>query len=111
VGAVAQEYTSADGMIAEYKEYYNMNYLRNWALLLSTVLCIYAITLIREPAKTGSRLYQNNFQQAALLSLIYNIIMFIPCLVGDLFRFVGSLFKFIFSALAYIPCLLTGKIE
>lgn len=108
---VEQQYTSADSMISDYKQYYNINYLRNWGLLLSIVLCVYAITIIRVPAKTAYRVSQNNFQQAALLSLLYNIIMFIPCLLGDLLWYVGKLVRLVFSGLAYIPCLLTGKIE
>lgn len=108
---VDQQYTSANGMISEYKQFYNMNYLRNWGLLLSIVLCVYAITIIRIPAKSAYRVSQNNFQQTALLSLLYNIIMFIPCLIGDLLGYVRKMLQVMFSALAYIPCLLTGKIE
>ncbi len=111
LGKVEQQYTSASGMISEYKEYYNINFLRNWALLLSIVLCIYAITIIRVPARSADRVMQNQFQQTALLSLIYNIFVFIPCLLGDVLRFIWKIFSVVFSAIAYIPCLLTGKIE
>ena len=33
-------------MISDYKDMYNMNYLRNWSLLLSSVLCMVTIGLI-----------------------------------------------------------------
>lgn len=111
VSSIEQQYTSADGMISEYKEFYNMNYLRNWGLLLSIVLCIYAITIIRTPAKSADRVALNRQQQDALFCLIYNIIMFIPCLIKDILLFVGNLVKLIFNIIAYIPCLLTGKIQ
>jgi|LauGreDrversion2_2_1035103.scaffolds.fasta_scaffold00498_5 hypothetical protein len=108
---VENQHTSANEMISEYKEYYNMNYLRNWGLLLSTVLCIYAITVIREPAKTAERVAQNKFEQTALLSLIVNTLLFIPCLIGDILMLVGKALTMVVNALLYIPSLVFGKVE
>lgn len=111
LGIVEDQHVSASGLINEYKEYYNMNYLRNWGLALSTILCIYAITIIWVPARTAERLAVNRFQQHALLSLIVNTLMFIPCLLGDLFRFVAKILVLLVNALLYIPCLLAGEIK
>ena len=33
-------------MISNYKDMYNINYLRNWSLLLSSILCMITIGVI-----------------------------------------------------------------
>lgn len=44
--SIAGQNNSASEMIDEYKYIYNANYLRNWALLLSTLLCISTISFV-----------------------------------------------------------------
>lgn len=43
LGIIEHNNNAATEMIYNYKQIYNMNYLRNWALFLSTVLCIVTI--------------------------------------------------------------------
>ena len=46
LGMVEHKYNSASEMINDYKEIYDTKYLRNWALFLSTVICIFAISSV-----------------------------------------------------------------
>lgn len=46
LGIVESTNNSAYEMINDYKEIYNIKYLRNWALILSTFLCIYTISIV-----------------------------------------------------------------
>jgi DNA repair exonuclease SbcCD ATPase subunit len=46
LGHVEHKNNSAYEMIDNYKQMYNINYLRNWGLFLSTVLCILAISKV-----------------------------------------------------------------
>lgn len=46
LGMVAEKNNSALEMISDYKELYNIQYLRNWALFLSTVICIFTINTV-----------------------------------------------------------------
>jgi len=43
LGMVEHKNNSASEMISDYKEMYDIKYLRNWALFLSTFICIFAI--------------------------------------------------------------------
>jgi hypothetical protein len=112
LGIVENKYNSASEMFNEYKEYYNMNYLRNWGLLLSIALCIYAIYIIRIPARTAERVAQNNFDRNTLFTLVIDLFSYIPCLLGNIMLFVGRFLTLIIKAILYVPCLLVGmKIE
>lgn len=44
LGIVEHKNNSAFEMINDYKEIYNVKYLRNWALFLSTIICIFTIS-------------------------------------------------------------------
>jgi len=46
LGIVEQKNNSASEMIDDYMEIYNMKYLRNWALFLSTIICLFTISAI-----------------------------------------------------------------
>ena len=46
LGIVESTNNSAYEMINDYKEIYNIKYLRNWALILSTFLSIYTISIV-----------------------------------------------------------------
>lgn len=46
LGIVESTNNSSYKMIDNYKEIYNIKYLRNWGLILSTILCIYTISII-----------------------------------------------------------------
>ena len=46
LGMVEHKNNSASEMINNYKEMYDSKYLRNWSLILSTFICIYAINLV-----------------------------------------------------------------
>ena len=46
LGRIENTNNASSEMISNYKDMYNMNYLRNWSLLLSSVLCITAIGVI-----------------------------------------------------------------
>lgn len=46
LGMVEHKNNSATEMISDYKEVYDITYLRNWALFLSTIICIFAISSI-----------------------------------------------------------------
>lgn len=46
LGMVENKNNSALEMINDYKEIYNIKYLRNWALFLSTIICIFTINSV-----------------------------------------------------------------
>ena len=46
LGIIENTGNASTEMINNYKELYNMNYLRNWSLLLSSFLCIAAIGVV-----------------------------------------------------------------
>jgi hypothetical protein len=46
LGIIENKNNSALEMISDYKEIYNIQYLRNWALFLSTIICIYTISSV-----------------------------------------------------------------
>jgi len=46
LGMVADKSNSASEMINDYKEIYDIKYLRNWGLFLSSIICIYTISII-----------------------------------------------------------------
>jgi hypothetical protein len=46
LGIVEQKNNSASEMIDDYMEIYNMKYLRNWSLFLSTIICLFTISAI-----------------------------------------------------------------
>jgi succinyl-CoA synthetase beta subunit len=46
LGLVEDKNNSSYEMIYNYKQIYNINYLRNWGLFLSTALCILAISKV-----------------------------------------------------------------
>ena len=46
LGIIEHENNAATEMISNYKEIYDMRYLRNWALGLSTLACIAAIGIV-----------------------------------------------------------------
>ena len=46
LGYVEGSNNSSQEMISDYKKIYNINYLRNWSLLLSTILCIIVINMV-----------------------------------------------------------------
>jgi methyl-accepting chemotaxis protein len=51
LGMVESTGISAEEMINDYKEMYNEHYLRNWALLLSTLFCFYTIYSVYKTPK------------------------------------------------------------
>jgi methyl-accepting chemotaxis protein len=46
LGMVENTGNASSEMISNYKDIYNMNYLRNWSLLLSSILCMITIGII-----------------------------------------------------------------
>jgi hypothetical protein len=46
LGMVEHKNNSASEMIDNYREIYDIKYLRNWALFLSTVICIFTISAL-----------------------------------------------------------------
>lgn len=46
LGMVEHKNNSASEMISDYKEIYDIKYLRNWGLFLSTIICIFAISSV-----------------------------------------------------------------
>jgi hypothetical protein len=46
LGMIEHKTNAASEMISNYKEIYDMRYLRNWALVLSSIACIYAISVV-----------------------------------------------------------------
>lgn len=46
LGYVENQNNTSEQLIDNYTEMYNINYLRNWSLLLSTILCMLAIKAI-----------------------------------------------------------------
>lgn len=46
LGIAESNNNSAQEMIDDYKQIYNINYLRNWSLFLSTILCMITISII-----------------------------------------------------------------
>lgn len=46
LGIVEEKNNSASEMIDDYMEIYNMKYLRNWSLFLSTIICLFTISVI-----------------------------------------------------------------
>lgn len=46
LGMVTDKNNAATEMIYNYKQMYNENYLRNWALFLSITICIYTISKV-----------------------------------------------------------------
>jgi hypothetical protein len=44
--SVKQKTNASSEMISNYRDIYDIRYLRNWGLLLSTIGCIYAISVI-----------------------------------------------------------------
>ena len=46
LGYVEGSNNSSQEMISDYKKIYNINYLRNWSLFLSTILCIIVINMV-----------------------------------------------------------------
>jgi hypothetical protein len=51
LGIVEDKNNSASEMIYNYKQMYNYNYLRNWALFLSITLCIFSISKVYKDQK------------------------------------------------------------
>ncbi len=50
LGMVEDKQNSSFEMISDYKEIYQIKYLRNWALFLSTIICIFTInTIYKKP--------------------------------------------------------------
>jgi len=50
LGIVESNINSAEEMISDYKQIYNIKYLRNWSLFLSIILCIIGINIVyRKP--------------------------------------------------------------
>jgi len=46
LGMVEHKNNSASERIDDYREMYDINYLRNWALFLSTIICIFTISVL-----------------------------------------------------------------
>jgi hypothetical protein len=46
LGIIEHENNSSSIMIDDYKEIYNKNYLKNWSIGLSIILCIYTISVV-----------------------------------------------------------------
>lgn len=46
LGMIENKNNSSLEMISDYKEIYQINYLRNWALFLSTIICIFTISSV-----------------------------------------------------------------
>ena len=46
LGMVEHKNNAASEMISDYREVYDIKYLRNWALFLSTIICIFAISSV-----------------------------------------------------------------
>ena len=46
LGMIENKNNSSLEMISDYKEIYQINYLRNWALFLSTIICIFTISTV-----------------------------------------------------------------
>jgi hypothetical protein len=46
LGIVEDKNNSSTEMISDYKEIYNKYYLQNWSIILSTLLCIYTISVL-----------------------------------------------------------------
>lgn len=46
LGIIDSNNNSAEEMIGDYKEIYNIKYLRNWSLFLSITLCIISINIV-----------------------------------------------------------------
>ena len=46
LGIVEHKNNSSTEMINDYKEIYNKYYLQNWSIILSTLLCIYTISIV-----------------------------------------------------------------
>ena len=46
LGMIDNKNNSSLEMISDYKEIYNIQYLRNWALFLGTIICIYTISTV-----------------------------------------------------------------
>ena len=46
LGIIEHKNNSSTEMINDYKEIYNKYYLQNWSIVLSTLLCIYTISVI-----------------------------------------------------------------
>jgi predicted rRNA methylase YqxC with S4 and FtsJ domains len=51
LGIVENKSNAASEMISDYKDIYDKRYLRNWSLLLSSIICILAIRKIFTPSK------------------------------------------------------------
>lgn len=46
LGIVEHKNNSASEMISDYRDIYDMKYLRNWSLFLSTIICIFSIGIV-----------------------------------------------------------------
>lgn len=46
LGMIEDKNNSASEMIDDYREIYDIKYLRNWGLFLSTIICIFTITAV-----------------------------------------------------------------
>lgn len=46
LGMVENKQNSSLEMISDYKEIYEIKYLRNWAIFLSTIICIFTISTV-----------------------------------------------------------------
>lgn len=49
LGLIENKNNSSEEMIKNYKDIYDYNYLRNWALCLSTLICLFSISKINKP--------------------------------------------------------------
>lgn len=46
LGIIESSNNSASEMITDYKQIYNIKYLRNWGIVLSTLLCLVTISIV-----------------------------------------------------------------
>lgn len=46
LGIIEDKHNSSLEMISDYREMYEIKYLRNWALFLSTIICIFTISTL-----------------------------------------------------------------
>ena len=54
LGIVENKNYAANEMITDYKDIYDKRYLRNWSLLLSSILCLFAIGIVYKKPNTIS---------------------------------------------------------
>lgn len=51
LGMIENTGNASSEMISDYKTIYNYNYLRNWSLLLSSLLCLGVISILYKPPR------------------------------------------------------------